>query len=157
YMSPEQLEHGSKGVDARSDIYSVGVILYRCVSGRLPYRVRTLPDTTAVIKLERVAAALTDIQPEIDEDFSNLVERALAWDPNDRYQTADEFQRDLVRWLGSVNRIKSREEFHEVIPNEDPTDVMRESYSSSPEDNTRRYPRISQSTEKESGTQKTYP
>lgn len=143
YMAPEQIELGSKIVDARSDVYAVGVILYRCVSGRLPYRVKAVPHLET-IRLERAATILTDVVPDVDEEFAIIVERALAWDPNQRYSTAETFQRDLVQWLATVNRVdkrvKYRDSYHDEST-ENPVQGRRGSLPTFPDDGaTRRVP-----------------
>lgn len=93
YMSPEQVR--GQPVDPRTDLYSVGVMLFQCLSGTLPY---SAPDYHAVF-LEIVtgkAARLQELAPELSSAWVALVERAMARDPADRFQSAAEFRRELT-------------------------------------------------------------
>ena len=84
YMSPEQL-HG-KEVDFRSDLYSLGIVVYELFSGALPFR-GDLPATTILRQLQD--APFLDL-PALPDPLRPVLARALAKDPADRYATADE-------------------------------------------------------------------
>jgi hypothetical protein len=95
YMPPEQAR-GAK-VDHRADIYGVGAILYRALTGRTPF---SGDDPTAVL-----AAVLTkepprprSIEPSVPEGLELIIERAMAKQPDDRYPTIDALREDLQRW-----------------------------------------------------------
>ncbi|MCK4314252.1 MAG: protein kinase [Anaerolineae bacterium] len=94
YMAPEQ-GMGQAG-DERADIYSLGVVLYELVTGHLPFDA----DTPLGIVLKHINAPLpppTDLNPNLSPGIETVITRALAKDPNDRYQTANEFASDLER------------------------------------------------------------
>ncbi len=99
YMSPEQ-SAGDELVDGRSDIYSLGCVLYEMLTGEPPYMGNTMQAVIAkrfsdpIPSARRLRAA---VPPAIDE----VIQRCLAQVPADRYQTADEFSVALVRAVGS--------------------------------------------------------
>lgn len=97
YMSPEQAS-GSAHCDHRSDIYSVGVILYEAVSGRVPFDAGTFNQLMFQIVLSEVPV-LTAAVPEIDQAFASLVSKAMARDVNARFQTCEEFRAALDAWV----------------------------------------------------------
>jgi serine/threonine protein kinase len=96
YMAPEQ-GVGQTG-DERADIYSLGVVLYQLLTGKLPFEA----DTPLGIILQHINAPLmppTAINPNLPPSIEAVVMRALAKDPNSRYQTAGEFAADLERCM----------------------------------------------------------
>lgn len=92
YMAPEQVM--GKKVDARADIFSLGVILYECLTQRRPFEGDHI--TTVVYKIaHEEPPALSDLEGGISEFLEPVVKKALAKRPEDRYQTCDEFFNDL--------------------------------------------------------------
>ena len=86
YMAPEQLEAG-RPADPRSDLFSLGVVLYQCLSGRRPYHGPT--DLAAMMALaEGRRMPLLQASPEVPEAMAKIVERLLASDPERRFPTA---------------------------------------------------------------------
>ena len=85
YMSPEQVD-GDKDLDARTDVYAMGVILYQCASGKRPFKADALP-RLAVLIHEGKPAPLSERRPELPIAFVEVVHRAMARDRNQRFPT----------------------------------------------------------------------
>jgi hypothetical protein len=98
YMSPEQIE--GHEVDARTDIFSLGVVLYEMLSGRRPFA----GDSRASLMAAIVAAeppALSSLQPRTPASVERLILRCLAKDPDNRWQTARDLAAEL-RWISEA-------------------------------------------------------
>jgi serine/threonine protein kinase/tetratricopeptide (TPR) repeat protein len=94
YMSPEQVE--GKDVDQRSDIYSLGIILYELVTGRVPFEGET-PFTIGVKQKSEIPKNPKQINPNIPEDLSGIILKCLEKDKTNRYQTAGEVRSELEK------------------------------------------------------------
>jgi serine/threonine protein kinase/formylglycine-generating enzyme required for sulfatase activity len=97
YMSPEQLRGESHRVDHRSDIYSLGLVLYRLLTGRGPFRYQNVDELIEKVCSGEIRTPRL-FNEEISEELERVCLRALAKKPNDRYPIAADFADDL-RWL----------------------------------------------------------
>lgn len=97
YMPPEQVL--GQEVDGRADLYSVGVVLHRLLTGGLPFTADTALGMLQQQILETPMLVRAS-QPELPEWCDRIVQRALAKSPADRFQTAEEFREDLGRATG---------------------------------------------------------
>src|SRR5438128_7142647 len=96
YLSPEQAR--GTDVDQRSDLYSLGVVLYELITGTLPFNGDT-PVEIAMKHLSTVPEPPSKRRPDVPRDLDLVVMRALAKDPEDRYQSAEEMDGDLDRFM----------------------------------------------------------
>ena len=96
YLSPEQAR--GTDVDQRSDLYSLGVVLYELITGTLPFNGDT-PVEIAMKHLSTVPELPSERRPDVPRDLDLIVMRALAKDPDDRYESAEEMDADLERFL----------------------------------------------------------
>ncbi|NOR15099.1 MAG: protein kinase, partial [Candidatus Aminicenantes bacterium] len=94
YMSPEQVE--AKEVDQRSDIYSLGVILYEMVTGRLPFEADT-PFAVGVKHKSEIPQAPRELNSNIPDDLNLLILKCLEKEKDSRYQSAGELSSELKR------------------------------------------------------------
>ncbi len=92
YMSPEQAKGTS--VDARTDLWSLGALLYEMVTGHLPFAGETPTETISLI-LQREPAPLTRYSHEVPSELERIVTKALTKDREERYQTAKDLLIDL--------------------------------------------------------------
>jgi serine/threonine-protein kinase len=93
YLSPEQVE--GRPVDARTDVYALGLVLYECLTGRLPFTGET--DTAvALARLREAPVRPRQIRPGIPRALEAVTLRALAQNPADRYPTAADFRAALL-------------------------------------------------------------
>ena len=97
YMSPEQLS--GKKVDGRSDLFSLAVSLYQMACGKLPFE----GDSMVQLMFKIANQATPDIlavNPDLPKGLVVFLDRAMAKDPDERYQTGDEFAAALRAALG---------------------------------------------------------
>jgi serine/threonine-protein kinase len=94
YLSPEQARGGE--VDQRSDLYSLGVVLYELLTGKTPFEGDT-PVEIAMKHLSATPQTPSELRPDIPPELDMVILRALAKDPDERYQSADEMESDLER------------------------------------------------------------
>ncbi|MDQ3820675.1 MAG: serine/threonine protein kinase, partial [Acidobacteriota bacterium] len=93
YMSPEQSQ-GSARVDHRTDIWSLGVVLYEMIAGRLPFEGKDIHRQVIAIQ-EEASPPLSKFAEGVPARLEEIVEKALAKDPDERYQTAKDLLIDL--------------------------------------------------------------
>ncbi len=100
YMSPEQVMGDPHALDTRSDVYSLGVVLYELMCGKLPYDLadKSIPEAVLVIRGQD-PAPLSTINRIYRGDLETIAGKALEKDKDRRYQTATELAADLRRYL----------------------------------------------------------
>jgi len=101
YMSPEQVV-GAKDLDHRTDLWALGVVLYELLAGTTPYTDHETLGALLVAICSKPAKALRELAPRVSETTAEITKKALALDPANRYQTADELLADLTATLGDV-------------------------------------------------------
>jgi serine/threonine-protein kinase len=94
YLSPEQAR--GKPVDQRSDLYSLGIVLYEMLTGKVPFTGEAAVEI-AMKHLSAIPDPPSKLRPEVSHDLDAIVMRALAKDPDQRYSSAEEMDADLAR------------------------------------------------------------
>jgi eukaryotic-like serine/threonine-protein kinase len=105
YLSPEQAR--GETVDARSDLYSTGCLLYELLAGRPPF-VGDSPVSVAYQHVREAPVPPSQLDPEITPEIDAVVLKALAKDPDDRYQSAAEMRADISRLLSGEQTTAQR-------------------------------------------------
>ncbi len=99
YMSPEQAE--GKSVDHRSDLFSIGIILYEMATGQRPFRGETAASVLASI-IKETPPSVTEVNPALPKPLWRITRRCLAKDPERRYQSAKEIRNELEELKGEL-------------------------------------------------------
>jgi len=94
YVSPEQAQ--GRELKAQSDLYSLGIVLYEAATGKLPFDADT-PVAVALKQVNEQPPAPSTINPQIDPGLEAVIAKAMSKQPADRYATAEEMRRDLLR------------------------------------------------------------
>lgn len=98
YMPPEQAAGRVRDLGPRSDVYSLGAVLYETLTGRPPFRAETALDTLLQV-LERQAAPPRLLNAKVDRDLETICMKCLEKNPKDRYDSAEALAADLERYL----------------------------------------------------------
>jgi serine/threonine-protein kinase len=102
YMSPEQAR--GQEIDVRSDLFSVGVVAYQAVTGRVPFNAATFNELVFKIALEAPEPAHV-VAPDLDPAFAAIITRAMVREPQGRFQSAAEFQAAIAAWAETAGVI----------------------------------------------------
>ncbi len=128
YMSPEQAA-GEKEIDGRSDLYSLGIVTYQMLTGKLPFNAPTVAGIL-MKQITEVAPQVTTLRPEVPEDLSLAVSRCLEKDPENRWPSADALRRGLegrtmtgYRPTGTPRRVGGRGSDQADRPSAGPMDA----------------------------------
>jgi serine/threonine-protein kinase len=104
YMSPEQMR-SSRDVDARSDIWALGVVLYTFLAGRVPFPGTYLTEVCAAV-LSGSAPKLVTLRPEVPAGLAAVVDRCLELEPEDRFQSVSELVTALAPFGGQASAVR---------------------------------------------------
>jgi serine/threonine-protein kinase len=115
YMSPEQTR-GSSNIDWRSDEYALGVVLYECATGRLPFHHKVLLDQMNAI-VAGVYEHPCEVRPELSHEFAEIIIRAMALEPERRYAPLEALGRALLPFASS----RARAYYEGVFAEDGPT------------------------------------
>ncbi len=117
YMAPEQAFGNAKYAGPEVDVYSIGAILYECLTGSPPFRGVTLAETLEHVRLHE-PAAVRNLAPSVPIDIETLVHKCLQKDPKRRYPSIHELSQDLNRFLHDqpilARRVSTAEKFWRV-------------------------------------------
>ncbi len=108
YMPPEQATGGGKDIGPAADVYSLGAVLYECLTGRPPFRGSSLVDTLDQVRT-REPVQVRQLEPRVPRDLETIVHKCLRKRADQRYAHASEFADDLRRFLNH-ERIHARRE-----------------------------------------------
>jgi len=109
FMSPEQARGEPDGVDHRTDIFSLGVSMYEALSGEVPFDADNVVALLSRI-MNDAEVPLEKRVPDIDPGLARIVRKAMAKDPDDRYQSAAQMREALADWytlFGSTSAVRS--------------------------------------------------
>ncbi len=97
YFAPEQAK--AKELDARTDVFASGIVLYELLTGQLPFQGRLMDVLARIVRGQFQKPR--ELNPRIPPELERIVLKAMALEKSDRYQTAEAFQQDLNRFLGN--------------------------------------------------------
>jgi len=113
YMSPEQAFGNANRVGESTDIYSLGAILYECLTGRPPFRGVTLGETLDQVR-NREPVSVRQLEPKVPLDLETITHACLRKDPKQRYACVGDLIDDLARYLDRKPIAARRERWYEL-------------------------------------------
>jgi eukaryotic-like serine/threonine-protein kinase len=122
YMSPEQVR--AETLDARSDIYSVGVMVYFAVTGRLPFKAAKFMELCLKITTTLPEPAESIVQ--LDPQFAAIIQKAMHRDREHRFQTAREFQAAVGHWMTTNAILPQYQRLQSMPPTSMPPGFLQE-------------------------------
>src|SRR5688572_105861 len=145
YMSPEQCSQASE-IDSRSDLYSLGVIIYEMLVGHVPFTGQS-PTAIMMKHLQQDAPSVLEERPDLPAGVERVLQRAMAKRPDDRYQNVGELVDDLTI-TGGMERatappVPSSSASHRIVV---PTHSTAEGAQSEPDEETAVRPRVEHGT-----------
>lgn len=139
YFSPEQAK--GENVDTRSDIYSLGIVLFEMVTGQLPFT----GETAVALAMKHLKEPIPDIKainPNVSDKLVSVIKKATCKEPRNRYQTIDELVKDLKYVLAEIQISKKEkaESFSDetVIMTKNDVDTIRNSQKHSENNNSKK-------------------
>ncbi|MFW5789643.1 MAG: Stk1 family PASTA domain-containing Ser/Thr kinase [Bacillota bacterium] len=103
YFSPEQAKGGE--ITPLTDIYSLGIVLFEMLSGKVPYTGETAVNV-ALKHIKEPVPDLSNYNQSIPEEVNNLVKKALAKDPDDRFSSALEMREEILQAMAQINKLR---------------------------------------------------
>lgn len=122
YMSPEQAM-GDQQLDSRSDVYSLGVVLFHALTNRVPYTATT-PMGTALAHIRQPLPTFSDLQINLPASYEAVVRRAMAKEPHQRYATAGELAEALQQVMASQTSSQPSSALNAEAPEPPPTLIV---------------------------------
>ncbi len=123
YFSPEQAKGGD--IKTYSDLYSVGVVLYEMLTGRVPFRGDS-PISVALKHIQEKPDKPSTLNSKIPENIDDIVMKALAKEPEERFKNATEMRKQLTIILKSLNNNK-QDDKKVIVSNKDDTKIIKRS------------------------------
>ena len=117
YLSPEQVR--GRKLDGRADLYSLGLVLYECLAGRVPFIGETDADT-ALARLQRDPTDLARLRPTLSRGLVDLIHRLLARNPNRRPASGADLRAELLRLAGETTPAVGRFDDSRRLPGQPP-------------------------------------
>ena len=113
YMSPEQMR-STRNVDQRSDVWSLGVVAFELLTGRLPYEAETMTELVAMV-LENDPPRVRDLRADVPPALDDAVAGALTKNPDKRYRDVAEFAQDIAIAMNDANLHEQAQRIRRIV------------------------------------------